>query len=403
MKYKFLNIVCCLTAVVLLGTSCEKGPQFREFNYPAQVPSGLSPASGYPMTNVTITGTNFDSLKGAVKVWFGGIQVTNIVSVKGNEIVVQVPANAVSGKVTLQVWTTKVDSIGTYTVVPPPVISSIASNNPQKNVAFPGDTLTMRGIRFGTDASKLAVAFSGTPANILSPVTDTLFQVVAPASFATGNVTLTMGGLTLVATPAIINPTAAGDITPYFLGNTGDTAKGGGFTNIAAPYDGRWGVLAAPWRSNAAALNKTNGTIGGYGKEAWGIPPGYLCWETWGNTPVTDGIIYQPTSMALPAGSYTFSFKYYAEVQTNSTVYGVVAAGGNGIPALTDLATALASAQCFNGTAIGATTPNKTETISIPFTLSTSQVVSMGFLGNLAGAATQGAYFRVAWIKLVKN
>ncbi|HKZ68421.1 MAG TPA: IPT/TIG domain-containing protein, partial [Chitinophagaceae bacterium] len=230
MKYKFLNIVCCLTAIVLFGTSCEKGPQFREFNYPAQVPSGLSPASGYPMTNVTITGTNFDSLKGAVKVWFGGIQVTNIVSVKGNEIVVQVPANAVSGKVTLQVWTTKVDSIGTYTVVTPPVISSIASNNPQKNVAFPGDTLTMRGIRFGTDASKMVVAFSGTPANILSPVTDTLFQVVAPASFATGNVTLTMGGLTLVATPAIINPTAAGDITPYFLGNTGDTAKGGGFT-----------------------------------------------------------------------------------------------------------------------------------------------------------------------------
>jgi hypothetical protein len=107
--------------------------------------------------------------------------------------------------------------------------------------------------------------------------------------------------------------------------------------------------------------------------------------------------------MALPAGSYTFSFNYYAEVQTNSTVYGVVAAGGNGIPALADLATALASAKCFNETAIGATTPNRTETISIPFTLATSQVVSIGFLGNLAGAATQGAYFKVAWIKLVKK
>jgi len=403
MKNKFLNIACWLIAIGIFGTSCEKGPQFREFTYPPAVPSGISPASGYPLTNVTITGTNFDSLKGAVKVWFGSIQATNIVSVSGNQIVVQVPSNAVSGKVGLQVWTTKVDSVGTYTVIPSPVINSVASMNAQTNVAFPGDTLTIKGIRFGTDASKMVVNFSGTQANIIAPITDTLFKVIAPASFASGNVTLTMGGLTLTATPAIINPTAAGDITPYFLGNTGDTAKGGGFTNLAAPYDGRWGVLAAPWRSNAAALNKTNGTIGGYGKEAWGIPPGYICWETWGNTPVTDGIIYQPTSMPLPAGSYTFSFKYYAEVQTNSTVHGVVAEGGNGIPVLADLATALASAQCYNGTDIGSTTPNLTETKSITFTLTSPQVVSIGFLGNLAGATTKGAYFRVAWIKLVKN
>src|SRR5688500_8385550 len=255
MKYKFLNIVCCLTAVVLLGTSCEKGPQFREFNYPAPVPSGMSPASGYPMINVTITGTNFDTLKGTVKVWFGGIQATNIVSTNGNQIVVQVPSNAASGKVSLQVWTHKLDSIGTYTVLAPPVINSIASQNAQKNAAFPGDTISIKGVRFGTDVSKLAIKFNQTPATDIPFIDDTLIRVVAPNGFSSGNVTLTMGGLTLTATPAIINPTAAGDITPYFLGNTGDTVKGGGFTNIAAPYDGRWGVLAAPWRSNAAALN----------------------------------------------------------------------------------------------------------------------------------------------------
>ena len=117
MKHKFLNIACWLIAMVLFGTSCEKDAQFREFNYPAPVPSGMSPASGYPMINVTITGTNLETLKGAVKVWFGGIQATNIVSTNGNQIVVQVPSNAVSGKVSLQVWTHKVDSIGTYTVI----------------------------------------------------------------------------------------------------------------------------------------------------------------------------------------------------------------------------------------------------------------------------------------------
>lgn len=397
MKNKFLNIVCGLIAIAIIGTSCEKDPQYREFNYPVPVPSGMSPASGYPMINVTITGTNLDTLKGAVKVWFGGIQATNIVSSNGNQIVVQVPSNAASGKVSLQVWTHKVDSIGTYTVIAPPVINSVASQNAQKNVAFPGDTILIKGIRFGTDVSKVAIKLNQTLATNIPFFNDTLIKVIAPSGFSSGYVTFTMGGLTLTATPPIINPDAPGNITPYFLSNTGDTTKGGGFTNTGALVSNRWGTLAAPWISNAAAKNKTG--VGGYSKDGGAT----LCWETWGNTPVVDGTIYQPTSMALPAGNYTFSFNYFAEVQTNSSVYGVVAAGGNGIPALADLATALASAKCFNGTAIGATTPNKTETISIPFTLATSQVVSIGFLGNLAGAATQGAYFKVAWIKLVKN
>jgi len=401
MKNKFLNIVCWLIAIVIFGASCEKEPQFREFNYPAQVPSGLSPNIGYPGINVTITGTNFDTLKGAVKVWFGGIQATNIVSVKGNQIVVQVPANAVSGKVDLQVWTTKVDSIGTYTVIPPPVINSIASKNAQTNVAFPGDTLTVKGIRFGTDASKMAVSFSGTPANIIVPVTDTMFKVIAPASFASGNVTLTMGGLTLTATPAIINPTAAGDITPYFLSNYATPFTRG-------DWDGsRWGNLGAPWVTNAAAKNKAGGLYGGWAKESWNGTTGFINWETWGNTPVIDGIVYQPTSIALPVGSYTVSFNYYSEIQTNSSAYCVVAAGGTGIPTLANLSTALGYVALFNGAAVGTTKPNVTETKSFDFTLTSSQVVSIGFLGNMAGGAADnsvpGNYFIVKSIKLVKN
>src|SRR5688572_1615534 len=299
MKNKFLHIACWLIAIGIFGTSCEKGPQFREFSYPAPVPSGMSPASGYPMINVTITGTNLDTLKGAVKVWFGGIQATNIVSSNGNQIVVQVPSNAVSGKVSLHVWTHKVDSIGTYTVIAPPVINSIASQNAQKNAAFPGDTISIKGIRFGTDVSKVAIKFNGTVATDIPFINDTLIKVVAPNGFSSGNVTLTMGGLTITATPPIINPNAPGNITPYFLSNTGDTTKGGGFTNAGALVSNRWGTLAAPWVTNAAAKNKSG--EGGYSKDGTGT----LCWETWGNTPISNGIIYQPTSMPLPAGSYT--------------------------------------------------------------------------------------------------
>jgi hypothetical protein len=400
MKHKFLNIACWLIAMVLVGTSCEKDPQFREFNYPAQVPSGLSPASGYPMINVTITGTNFDTLTGAVKVWFGGIQATNIVSAKGNQIVVQVPANAVSGKVSLQVWTTKVDSVGTYTVIPPPVIHSIASKNAQTNAALPGDTLTIKGIRFGADVSKVAIKFNGTAVTDIPSFSDTLIKVVAPNGFSTGDVTLTMGGLTIKATPAIINPNAPGNITPYFLSNTGDTAKGGGFTVTGALVSNRWGTLAAPWISNAAAKNKSG--AGGYSKDGGGT----FCWETWGNTPITDGIIYQPTSMPLPAGNYTLSVKYFTEVQQNSSVHLAVASGNSGIPTLANISSALASVALANPANVGATSPNLTETKTLNFTVSSSQVVSIGFLANIAwgnGTANPGCYIRIDWIKLVKN
>ncbi|HTG56371.1 MAG TPA: DUF5013 domain-containing protein [Niabella sp.] len=400
MKYKFLNIVCCLIAVVLLYTSCEKGPQFRDFNYPVPVSSGMSPASGYPMINVTITGANFDTLKGAVKIWFGGIQATNIISSNGNQIVVQVPSNAASGKVSLQVWTHKVDSIGTYTVIAPPVINSIASQNAQKNVAFPGDTISIKGSRFGTDVSKGVIKFNVTTATDIPFFNDTLIKVVAPNGFSSGNLTLTMGGLTITATPPIINPNAAGNITPYFLSNTGDTTKGGGFTNAGALVSNRWGTLAAPWVTNTAAKNKSG--EGGYSKDGGGT----LCWETWNNTPITNGIIYQPTSMPLPAGNYTLSVKYFTEVQQNSTVHLAVASGNSGIPTLANISSALASVALANPANIGATSPNLTETKTLNFSLASSEVVSIGFLANIAwgnGSANPGCYFKVEWIKLVKN
>lgn len=400
MKNKFLNIACGLIAIAIIGASCEKGPQYREFDYPAPVPSGLSPASGFPMINVTITGTNLDTLKGAVKVWFGGIQATNIVSSNGTQIVVEVPSNAVSGKVSLQVWTHKVDSIGTYTVIAPPVINSVASQNAQKNAALPGDTISIKGIRFGTDVSKVAIKFNVTPATNIPFFSDTLIRVVAPDGFSSGNVTLTMAGLTVTATPPIINPNAPGTITPFFLSNTGDTVKGGGFTNAGSLIGNRWGTLAAPWVSNAAAKNKTG--EGGFSKDGGGT----FCWETWGNTPIANGIIYQPTSMPLPAGDYTLTVKYFTELQKNSTVHFAVANGNSGIPALANISSALASVALANPANVGATSPNLTETKTLNFTVSSSQVVSIGFIANVAwgnGTANPGCYIRIDWIKLVKN
>jgi hypothetical protein len=147
-------------------------------------------------------------------------------------------------------------------------------------------------------------------------------------------------------------------------------------------------------------MNK--GTYGGYQHASW-QSTGVITWETWNNTPVVDGKIYQPTSAPLPAGSYTVSFTYYSEVQQNSSVYFIAAAGGSGIPSVSGLSGALGYAALFNGANIGATSPNVTETKSFSFTLSTAQVVSLGVLGNIVGSGNPGSYFEIRNIYLVQN
>lgn len=389
--YKVGRLTLLLLSIVFLITSCnEEGPQFREFTYPEQTVTEISPSVGYPGINVTITGKDFGTLPKAVKIYFGTILAT-VVSCEDTKIVVQVPAKAVSADVTLKIWNHDSGIIGSYTVLPAPAITSVVSANALNPVALPEvDIVTINGVNFGTDASKVAVSFSGTAATIQT-IADNKITVMAPANYATGFVSITMGGLTISSTSPIVNPNAAGDLTPYFLKNTGP-----GFTKSSV--SGRWGTLAAPWITNAAAKNKS-ATYGGYTADKADNVVGNICWETYGNTPVTNGIIYQPTSMPLSVGSYTITFKVYSEIQTDSSVYCVVAAGGNGIPTLANLSTAIASLALPNPAVVGTTNPRVTEIKSFTFNITSPQVVSIGFLGNL----TANNYFWVSYLKLVKN
>lgn len=187
------------------------------------------------------------------------------------------------------------------------------------------------------------------------------------------------------------------DVTSMYLGNYKTPF------DVIPSVDWRFATLAAPWITNASGKNKGGGTFGGWAAEPWQGTTGFINWETWGNTPVRDGIIYQPTAAALPAGKYTIEYNYYSEVQENSSVYCVVAAGSNGIPTLANLSTALASSKMYNGANIGTTGPSADETKSFSFTLDTPQVVSIGFLGNLLNTGDPGNYMIVRYIKLIQN
>ena len=181
------------------------------------------------------------------------------------------------------------------------------------------------------------------------------------------------------------------EITSLYLSNTGPSFQ-------RNTFDGRWGTLAAPWITNAAAKNK-GGINGGYSSDAGGV----INWETWNNTPVTNGIIYQSTSAPLPAGKYIVSFDEYSELQANSTIYCVAAAGGNGIPVLAGLSTALGFVGAYNGATIGGTSPSANDTRSFSFALTTPQVVSIGFLANIVGNGNPGSYIQIKKVQLFSN
>jgi hypothetical protein len=183
------------------------------------------------------------------------------------------------------------------------------------------------------------------------------------------------------------------DVTSVYLSNY--TNFGG--TNV----DGRFGYLNAPWITNASALNKNRNGVayGGWSTDSrWGLG-GSLTFETWNNTAYADGKIYQVSSDLLPAGTYTASIYYYSEVQQNSSIYFIAAAGDTGIPSVADLSSALGSVELYNGANNGGTSPNREELKSFTFTITTPQVVSIGLLSNL----TVNNYFLGEYIQLIRN
>lgn len=230
MKNKFLNKAFLLAALSFILFACEEGPNYEDYStyYPEQTVSGMSPSTGYPGTNLTITGENFGDLNGAVKVFFGGIVSEEVVSCADNQIVVKVPADAVTGKVSLQLWTHVNDSIGSYTVIPAPVIESV---DPLRGVA--GDTITITGERFGTGANGLGIYIGDAEANIYS-INDNEIKITLP-DVGSANLSLHIGEL-VVPGPFML---VGGELltSDVIIGHSGSWGNNPA-TYISAAFDG---------------------------------------------------------------------------------------------------------------------------------------------------------------------
>ncbi|OQP61214.1 hypothetical protein A3860_05745 [Niastella vici] len=185
---KYSSFILAILFAAAIIASCNKGPNLTTYTYPAPLPTGFSPASGYPGTDVVITGSSFGDYPNAVKVFFNGVKADTIRSCADGKIVVKVPANALTGKVSISVWTNGVDSLGIFTVIPAPVVKSISAD-----AGTPGDTVIIKGMGYGTDPSKVVVSFNGTTGTV-NAMNDTLIKAIVPAGFSSGNIIVIVNG-----------------------------------------------------------------------------------------------------------------------------------------------------------------------------------------------------------------
>lgn len=383
MKYSLIRNAFGLLALIsfpMLFTGCEQDAKFKTYVYPTAEISEMYPTLGYAAEKVTFVGTNFGDRKEALKVAFGGVAVSNILSCNNNCVVVEVPEGAVAGDVTLQTWNNEPITVGTFKVYPTPIIEEIFSHNAEygSNMAVEGDLVTIKGANFGTDKTLVEVKFNGTVAPIESLVDEQI--VVKTPAYTSGLVTVTIhpeanaNSMTLTGT-GLMDPQATGDVTSIFLQNS------------VAPFSpsgavGTW-AIATGWHTTDGFVGAT--TIQ-FTEEN---PDGLFVLECWGNSKKENAKIYQVAT--LPKGDYVFELDF-VQIQKEAGRFGVhfvIAEGDGTIPDL------VANGDQLTGenidkviTSYGITGTMDPHTKEIAVHLDETKQLTMGFVTQLNNKGT---------------
>ncbi len=385
MKYSLIKNTLGLLALIsfpVLFAGCEQDAKFKTYVYPTAEISEMYPKLGYAAEKVTFTGTNFGDRKEALKIAFGGVAVSNILSCNNNCVVVEVPEGAVAGEVTLQTWNNEPITVGTFKVYPTPMVEEIFSHNTEygSNMAVEGDLVTIKGANFGTDKSLVEVKFNGTVAPIESLVDEQI--VVRTPAYTSGLVTVTIrpetnaNSIVLTGT-GLMDPQATGDVTSIFLQNS------------VAPFSpsgavGTW-AIATGWHTSggfdgATTLQFTEEN-----------PDGLFVLECWGNNKKENAKIYQVAT--LPKGDYVFEldFVQIAKEAGRFGVHFVIAEGDGTIPNLVANGDIFDAADENVGKVIGSyaiTGSMDPHTKEIAVHLDETKQLTMGFVTQLNNKGT---------------
>lgn len=245
-------LIIAIAFMVVMG--CKKTNNVDPVIVPAI--SGISPLTGLPGSSVTITGSNFgtDATKDTVR--FNGSAAT-ISSATATSIVVTVPGNATSGKISVTTnGKTLVYPTEFVVKVPVPEISNVTMT-----AIAGGDMIYITGNNFNPDGSKNKVMFAGVNATIISASTTQLLAQVYLTKATTGQVTVTAYSTTLTY-PTSFN------VSPYLTSSLGQTAMGYLAADASGNIYGESGNAVLKVSSSGTA--STLATIGASGSQLKG-------------------------------------------------------------------------------------------------------------------------------------
>jgi len=327
---------------------------------------------------ITIAGSNFGTAAGTVSI--GGVNAT-LISWSDTSITARVPASIAAGTYTLTVTPSGSSTYATFalTVAAGPVITSISPAT-----AFPGTSVTITGLRFGTVTG--TVTIGGTQASVVT-WSDSSITVTVPASQAAGAFTLTVTpngstayastSITIVAGPAVTSCTAS--LTP---GQT-CTIIGSGFGS--SRDSGQSSVSFVPQLAGGTIL--TSGT--------------YLTWSDTGITLVTPSLV-TGVQYVIVVNRYTSSGTISSST-TAASANTTVGTAPTTAPVITSQSPATAvpgesvtltgtnlpttnGYVLVNGLVVSATLTTTTATFTVPAGLTTSAAVTVG--GGTGGSVT---------------
>jgi len=187
--------------------------------------TGISPTQGAAGTQVTITGTGFGAARGSGSVRFKNTPVADYISWSETRIVVKVPQGAETGKVSVQVNGKSVDG-PVFTIVQHQIDSFTPTEGP------PGEYVYIYGSGFGAQQGDSYVTFGGGRAKDYPIWTDGEIVAKVPSTAATGDLVVTVGGVSVTGGLFTVTGPKVTDYTPK-EGRVGDevTITGSGFGN----------------------------------------------------------------------------------------------------------------------------------------------------------------------------
>lgn len=160
--------------------------------------SGLNPTAGPIGTSVTISGSNFGSTQGTSSVTFNGTTATPT-TWSATSITAPVPTGATTGNVVVTVGGSASNGM-LFTVSSAPSISTLSLTQGPVGAA-----ITISGANFGATQGTSTVTFNGTLATA-SFWNSTSIDVTVPAGATTGNVVVTVGGVSSNGAPFTVTP-----------------------------------------------------------------------------------------------------------------------------------------------------------------------------------------------------